>query len=335
MLTIVTYHYVRDLPRTRFPEIRGLATGRFEGQLDYLTKHYTFCHPDEVLAAVRGETVLPPNGCLLTFDDGLCDHYTTVFPRLEERGIPAVFFPAARPIGERTMLEVHMIHFVLASVPDPRRLVAETLNLVDQHRATHALPDRATLFRVCGAANRFDTLEVSFLKRLLQRELPALVRRDICRVLFQRHVTADLTSFAAELYMDLAQLRCLARNGMAIGGHGDVHDWLELLGPSEQREEIRQTLSLLESVAGQRPANWIMVWELFETDAGPAAGGGLRGGANERDCVGLGPCQAVGAVPAGHQRHPVRGRCAGERMDEPSTGDRGSWGRAGGLRTDC
>ena len=258
MLTIVTYHYVRDLPRTRFPEIRGLATGRFEGQLDYLTKHYTFCHPDEVLAAVRGETVLPPNGCLLTFDDGLCDHYTTVFPRLEERGIPAVFFPAARPIRERTMLEVHMIHFVLASVPDPRRLVAETLNLVDQHRATHALPDRATLFRVCGAANRFDTLEVSFLKRLLQRELPALVRRDICRVLFQRHVTADLTSFAAELYMDLAQLRCLARNGMTIGGHGDVHDWLELLGPSEQREEIRQTLSLLESVAGQRPANWIM-----------------------------------------------------------------------------
>src|SRR5438132_4657073 len=118
MLTIVTYHYVRDLPRTRFPEIRGLATGRFEGQLDYLTEHYTFCHPDEVLAAVRGETVLPPNGCLLTFDDGLSDHYTTVFPRLEERGIPAVFFPAARPIPERTMLEVHMIHFVLASVPD-------------------------------------------------------------------------------------------------------------------------------------------------------------------------------------------------------------------------
>ena len=258
MLTIVTYHYVRDLPRTRFPEIRGLATGRFEGQLDYLTKHYTFCHPDEVLAAVRGETVLPPNGCLLTFDDGLCDHYTTVFPRLEERGIPAVFFPAARPIRERTMLEVHMIHFVLASVPDPRRLVAETLNLVDQHRATHALPDRATLFRVCGAANRFDTLEVSFLKRLLQRELPALVRRDICRVLFQRHVTADLTSFAAELYMDLAQLRCLARHGMTIGGHGYVHDWLELLEPAEQREEIRQTVSLLEAVTGQRPTNWIM-----------------------------------------------------------------------------
>ena len=151
-----------------------------------------------------------------------------------------------------------MIHFVLASVPDPRRLVAETLNLVDQHRATHALPDRATLFRVCGAANRFDTLEVSFLKRLLQRELPAPVRRDICRVLFQRHVTADLTSFAAELYMDLAQLRCLARHGMAIGGHGDAHDWLELLEPAEQREEIRQTLSLLESVTGQRPANWIM-----------------------------------------------------------------------------
>ena len=258
MLTIVMYHYVRDLARTRFPEIRGLSTHRFEGQLDYLTKHYTVCRPDEVVAAVQGDTVLPPDACLLTFDDGLRDHYTTVFPRLEERGIAAVFCPAVRPVQEHTVLDVHMIHFVLASVHDPRRLVDEVLSLVEAHRSAVALPDPLTLYRMGAGPGRFDSPEVTFLKRLLQRVLPPRVRADICRALFQRYVSADLTSFAEELYMDLAQLRCLARYGMAIGGHGYEHDWLESLAPAEQREDIRQTMSLLEAVIGRRPTNWIM-----------------------------------------------------------------------------
>jgi len=260
MLTIVMYHYVRDLARTRFPEIRGLSTDRFEGQLDYLTKHYTFCRPDEVVAAAQGDHVLPPNACLLTFDDGLRDHYTTVFPRLEERGIAAVFCPAVRPIQEHTVLDVHMIHFVLASVHDPRRLVDEVWSLVDAHRSALALPDRPTLYRMCAGPSRFDSPEVTFLKRLLQRVLPPRVRTNICRALFQRYVSADLTSFAGELYMDLAQLCCLARYGMAIGGHGYGHDWLEALGPAKQREDIRQTMSLLEAVTGRRPTNWIMCY---------------------------------------------------------------------------
>jgi peptidoglycan/xylan/chitin deacetylase (PgdA/CDA1 family) len=258
MLTIVMYHYVRDLARTRFPEIRGLSTDRFEGQLDYLTKHYALCRPDEVVAAVQGDTELPPNACLLTFDDGLRDHYTTVFPRLHERGIRAVFCPAVRPLQEHTVLDVHMIHFVLASVHDPRRVVDDVLGLVDAHRSTTALPERSALYRMAAGPSRFDSPEVTFLKRLLQRILPPRVRGHICRALFERYVSADLTSFAAELYMDLAQLRCLARYDMAIGGHGYGHDCLEFLEPAEQHEEIRQTTSLLEAVNGRRPTNWIM-----------------------------------------------------------------------------
>jgi peptidoglycan/xylan/chitin deacetylase (PgdA/CDA1 family) len=99
---------------------------------------------------------------------------------------------------------------------------------------------------------------VSFLKRLLQRVLPRPVRAEICRALFQRYVTADFAGFAAELYMDLPQLRCLARHGMAIGGHGSVHDWFESMEPAEQLEEIRQTTSLLEAVTGQPPSSWTM-----------------------------------------------------------------------------
>ena len=38
--TIIAYHYVRDLSDTDYPEIKGLLTSEFEGQLDYLSKYY-------------------------------------------------------------------------------------------------------------------------------------------------------------------------------------------------------------------------------------------------------------------------------------------------------
>ena len=41
MLTIVMYHYVRDLRRSRFPGIKGLSLDAFEGQLEYLDHHQT------------------------------------------------------------------------------------------------------------------------------------------------------------------------------------------------------------------------------------------------------------------------------------------------------
>src|SRR5437899_10307727 len=120
MLTVVMYHYVRDLPRTRFPAIHGMRLEHFEGQLDYLTKHYTILDVREILAAIRGETTLPRNACLLTFDDGFLDYYTVVFPCLDYRRLPTVLVLPVRPIGERQTLGVHWVHFVLGRLVEPR-----------------------------------------------------------------------------------------------------------------------------------------------------------------------------------------------------------------------
>ena len=39
-LTIVMYHYVRDLKNSRFPGIKGLELDLFKEQIEYLHKHY-------------------------------------------------------------------------------------------------------------------------------------------------------------------------------------------------------------------------------------------------------------------------------------------------------
>ena len=258
MLTVVMYHYVSDLVRTRFPAIKGMRLEHFEGQLEYLTKHYTICDVREVLAAIRGETTLPRNACLLTFDDGFLDHYTAVFPRLDDRGVPAVFFVPARPVEERAVLDVHQIHFILAATSDPGELVREVFALLKPYRAGHDLPDDNTLYQRSATATRFDAPDVVFIKCLLQRGLPKEVRSAIVRELFLRHVTADATAFAQELYMDVEQVRCLIRYGMVVGGHGYDHPWLETLSAPEQAEEIRSTVTFLRRFGPVRAGEWVM-----------------------------------------------------------------------------
>ena len=92
-ITIVMYHYVRDLARSRFPEIKGLSLERFRRQLDYIQSHFSPIALDDVFeAASDPKKDLPPNSILLTFDDGYSDHFLNVFPFLDARGMKGCFF---------------------------------------------------------------------------------------------------------------------------------------------------------------------------------------------------------------------------------------------------
>src|SRR5450755_1876778 len=217
MITIVMYHYVRDLPRTRFPRIKGLLTEKFEGQLDYISGHYFVCSLADVIAASRGERELPPNACVLTFDDGLADHYQTVFPRLLDRGFTGAFFPSARPVEDHRVLDVHKIQFILAATEDHAALGRDLLRRIDEFRGRFAIPPENELWKQFAVAGRFDPPETFFLKQMLQWALPQAVRSEVTDQLFQQYVSADETSFSQELYMDVLQLRQMIASGMEIG----------------------------------------------------------------------------------------------------------------------
>lgn len=259
-LTIVMYHYVRDLPRTRYPRIKGLLTRRFEGQLDYLCNHYHVCDEATIVAASRGETELPPRACWLTFDDGLIDHYVTVLPRLLDRRISGSFFPIVRPALHREVLDVHKLQFVLASIDDNDHLADDVLARVAPFREEHAIPDDETLRRTHTIESRFDPPPVMLVKQLLQHALPPPVRNEIIDALFAAHVSRDATAFADELYMDERQLRTMRSCGMAIGGHGETHAWLEHLPPDRQAAELDATCELLQSAHDGPPHDWVMCY---------------------------------------------------------------------------
>jgi peptidoglycan/xylan/chitin deacetylase (PgdA/CDA1 family) len=258
MLTIVIYHYVRDIRTSRHPGIKGLELADFDGQLDYLSKHYRIINWDDVRTAASAKQELPRNACLLTFDDGFSDHYRNVYPRLVKRGITGSFFPSAAPLDGKKVLDVHKIHFTLAAVSDQAGLVKEVLGMIKAWRKDNDIPSDADLLAKYAKQGKYDPPDTVFLKKILQRGLPELVRASIINELFGRHVSQDESAFSRELYMDLDQLREMVRHGMEVGGHGSDHVWLDALPDEAQEKEIRQTVALLSRIYDKVPSGWVM-----------------------------------------------------------------------------
>jgi peptidoglycan/xylan/chitin deacetylase (PgdA/CDA1 family) len=247
-LTIVMYHYVRDLQRSRFPGIKGLSLERFRRQLDYIQAHYTPICAEDLIGALSSPKELPPNPILLTFDDGYSDHFANVFPLLDARGIKGCFFPSAQVVFENKVLEVNKIQFVLASVPNAGALLEQVFSSLAEFHSAHGLKTREAYLQTVSAEHRYDTPQVTVLKRLLQRELPEPVREEIVRRLFAEHVTSDEAAFACELYMSMDQIACLRRHGMHIGSHGYAHVWLDHVCPETQAVEIDRSLEFLRKL---------------------------------------------------------------------------------------
>ncbi|MBI5568755.1 MAG: polysaccharide deacetylase family protein [Desulfomonile tiedjei] len=244
-LTVVMYHYVRDLEKSRYPAIKGLPLVAFREQLGYLESFYRFVTLDHVLAALDGLAELPPNSVILTFDDGYADHYENVFPILREKGIQGWFFPPGKAVMEKRVLDVNKIHFILASGATLEVIIDGLFELLEVHRKFEALPENKLYYDRLALPSRFDSAEVVFVKRMLQRELPRALRETVTNSLFRSFVTNDEHAFAKELYMSTDQLRTMVDQGMYIGSHGYDHIWLNTVPERQLAEELDRSLRFL------------------------------------------------------------------------------------------
>jgi len=247
-ITIVMYHYVRDLKHSRYPEIKGLDIELFNEQLRYILKHYKVIRMEELIDAVKKNKELPNNSLLLTFDDAYKDHFEFVFPILDELGIQGSFFAPAKAIQEHQVLDVNKIHFILASVEDKKQLISDIYTLLDKYRAEYSLESNEYYYKQLAIEGRFDIAEVIFIKRILQRELPEKLRNIIVDFLFNKYVSKDEGAFSRELYMNMDQLKCMIRKGMYVGSHGYDHYWLNTLSKEQQQKEVELSVKFLKKI---------------------------------------------------------------------------------------
>ena len=257
-LTVVMYHYVRDLKNSRYPQIKGLQTELFKEQIEFMKRHYHFVTVEDVIRTLNGEgNFIPPHSLLLTFDDAYIDHFNIVFPILYNEGIQGAFYAPVRAVTEHTVLDVNKIHFILASVEECRIgcLIGAIQNMIDEFRKEYNLRTMEYYFNKLAIANRWDSKEVIFVKRLLQVELPEKLRGIITSRLFQEFVGIDEGTFSRELYMSVDQIKTMIRCGMHVGSHGYDHYWLSALTREKQESEIKRSVEFISEVGGD-DHNW-------------------------------------------------------------------------------
>ena len=240
--TAIMYHYVRNMHETEFPAIKGLLLEKFRGQLGYVERHFKVISLAEYGDCLRGNSKAPEKSCLLTFDDGVKDHYLNVFPELEKRGFAAGFFPMTQPLEEGIVPVVQKTHFLLAKLG--AKDFAEEFNRSLKER----FPDLVEEFFVDDgekrqAKHRWDDALTSNLKYNIAT-MPLGPKVELLNAIFPRHFGNE-KEFCGQLYMNWEEMREMEEAGMEFGGHTHSHPTLASLDKEGQEKEIIESTGIL------------------------------------------------------------------------------------------
>ena len=225
-LYISMYHYTRYIKNSRYPAIKGLELEDFKRQLDFFKERFNVVTMEEVIEAVQEGKRLPEKALLLTFDDGYIDNYTVALPLLVERGLQGSFFVPAKPLVKGGLLEVNKIHFILARGNEKdivRDILDYSLKIKEKLRKKLNIADSDVsekLYNRYAVSNGRDTIDTSFIKKMLQEVLPVGSRTEIIDILFDKYVEVSEEVLANELYVNKTQLKIMKKLGMFIGVHG-------------------------------------------------------------------------------------------------------------------
>lgn len=255
-LTIINYHYVRNPEERGFPGLKAIRVDTFCKQLDMLAQDFNIIGWDSLVGALQGTQDLVSNAALLTFDDGYIEHFDTVLPELDKRGISGMFFVPAASSRDGRVLVVNKIQMLLSQCSDVMVLVDHIDDAVqalqDESNVETIEEYRARYFK----PSRYDPPETQYVKKMLQVGLPEELRFTIVDNLFAKFVSDDERRIAAEFYAQPDQLRQMIADGHYIGPHGVHHNWMNHLPIERMNDEISESLSFMDSI-GAPTENWV------------------------------------------------------------------------------
>jgi peptidoglycan/xylan/chitin deacetylase (PgdA/CDA1 family) len=243
-LHVVMSHYVREFRRTAFPEIKGMELDAFRNQVQQLRHRFEMATVESSLAFLSGAYQPRRELCLLTFDDGLKEHFDTVTPILADQTIQGVFFLVTSCLEDSRVAPVHMNHFLMAHLGMDRycNLFAERLRQL----APESLPALENGHELESVTYPWDTAKVARFKYFFNFVMDAPMRDQLVAGLFTETFGSE-DCFARELYVSWEDARDMQQAGMAIGGHTHTHRPLAALPEAELEEDLAQCRALLRT----------------------------------------------------------------------------------------
>ena len=241
----VMYHYVR--PETnRQPNYYYLDADDFRNQLDYFEREFGFVTKDDFLSVVRGESDSGnlPSGVVLTFDDGFRDHYETVYPELQKRGLWGIFYVPVGPYKTGNLLDVHRTHVLLGEVSGAK-LLEYARDIITEEMIPHKRRDE---FHKQTYKNQDDTEATKRVKRILNYFISDKYQTKVLDEMTKRAKYNPVA--VSEFYMTRDELKEMHANDMIVGGHTKSHPVLSKLSSENQRTQIVASFDYLDNAVG-------------------------------------------------------------------------------------
>lgn len=235
-LLSVNYHYIRnEKPKSG---IYPLSLKELDRQIDTLARSYEFISQQDLSAIIEKQYFLKKKYCLLTFDDGLKEQLEA-FELLKSKGIPAVFYVTTHSIKEQSVVDVHKLHHIRSSITDD--VIMDTITKIIGNISFEYPGNIDSLYR-------YDEADTKKLKYLLNFILNSEQKTRVINELFGSLI-ADEKKFSTKFYMSKSDIKMLDEYG-CLGTHTDKHLPLAMLGKSQIRDEIKQSLLFLQNDCG-------------------------------------------------------------------------------------
>ena len=257
---VVMYHYVHEGETVSLPSpaaaklpqgVVGLTPGEFSRQLDQLCFALEPIDWPMLFAWREGRASIPERSFLLTFDDGLADHWRYVVPILQRRKLHGTFFVPGATLTSHSLLSAHAVHLLL-TVLDDETLTRELSEKILQDQGADAQRYLAIDEQAALKLYHYESPERARLKYLLAIALPSEMSDRAIHALFTRHIGSP-KRWAKHWYLGWDELVQMQSMGHTIGGHGFAHRAYTGLSPEACRADVLRVGTVLRDGLGSEP----------------------------------------------------------------------------------
>ncbi|EID3794353.1 polysaccharide deacetylase family protein, partial [Campylobacter jejuni] len=225
---------------------RYLHIENFKKQLDFFEKEFGFVTYDEFLYLKENPLFCNKlkNKILLTFDDGLKDHYNYVFNELVKRKILGIFFVPTRIFKQKKALNVHRIHYLLGKMGGGI-LLNTAYNIIKPNILKKS---SLKLFKNYYQELNDDKNTKDF-KLLFNYFIKPKYKEKILDEMVARFWNDE--EIFNNLYLNKDELKIMSENDMLIASHSSTHLSFKTLDICDQKYELQTSISFLNSFIKQ------------------------------------------------------------------------------------
>ena len=213
------YHYLRlNKQSDPFPRILGTNIDEFQNHLSMLQKNYHIISLKDALSISTGEDGFNKKntGILITFDDGLSDHYTAA-KILSELNISAIFFIPTCILEEKLPANPIIIHYTIA-VFGIEKFLKEFREILVNNKLDKKL------FDIQYSKDKDNVLDIiSKIKSTFKYKLGYFNSRKILLDIYKNLFSSEYKNMLSTIHLTESQIREMLEMGHYVGTHTYSH----------------------------------------------------------------------------------------------------------------